>query len=94
MKALIITGILAVLLAVVVSAHGMGRMGMGVHQEDMQKIMQEGSYQDLADLRQETGLPMMSWVTDQASFETMQQHHALMQKYRTDSGNNARMGCH
>ncbi len=97
MKALVITGLVAVLIAAaVVSAHGMGRMGM--YNQDMQKVLEEGSYQDLVELRQTSGMPMMPWVTDQASFETMQQHHVLMQSYQTKSGKTAyggmRMGCH
>ena len=97
MKALIIGMVALVLAAVAVSAHGMGRMGMGTYHDKMEKVLEEGTYEDLVSLRKDTGMPMMPWVTDEATFKLMQQHHAIMEKYRTAGGmgyGGMRMGCH
>lgn len=89
-KALLITSVALALLVVAALgalAHGgfdrgdLSPMGVdrGTYHEQMEEIMEHGSYADLEELRAETGMPMMRWVTDDESFAEMQEHHEEME---------------
>gem|GEM_PF-2904071 len=51
-----------------------GARGTGtcVYHDDMQVVMESGTYADLVALREESGKPMMPWVQDDASFAQAQ----------------------
>ncbi len=53
--------------------------------EQMEQITESGTYQDLADLREETGFAVMPWVNDQESLELMQQVHSKMEQWREEN---------
>ncbi len=48
------------------------------YHDQMQTIMTTGTYADLVKLREESGKPMMPFVTDETSFKTIQEHHKQM----------------
>lgn len=46
--------------------------------EDMETILESGTYADLVALREESGKPMMPFVKDEVSFAAMQEQHKEM----------------
>lgn len=50
----------------------------GTYHEQMEEILETGNFEDLKTLREETGMPIMRRVIDQASFEEMQTRHTEM----------------
>jgi hypothetical protein len=78
---------LVVLAVLAIGAFAYGRQGtqqgaqtpvQGAYHEEMQGILENGTYAGLVALREETGRPMMPWVTDEASFVVLQEHHRQM----------------
>ena len=69
---------------------GMGNMagmgGMMQHHEDMEKVMEEGTYSDLVKLREELGFNMMPWVENEEDFELAQKIHEKMGKSHEENG--------
>ena len=43
--------------------------------QDMEKVLESGTYDDLVQLREEYNMPMMYWVNSQEDFELAQQMH-------------------
>ncbi|MBI5389650.1 hypothetical protein HZB01_04710 [Candidatus Woesearchaeota archaeon] len=60
--------------------------GSGNHHAMMEKLMETGMYQDLVALREETGMPIMPWVTDENAFDEMKEHHEEMEKLHEQGG--------
>ena len=73
---------------------GRGMMGnrMGVNHEQMEEVMEQGTFSDLQRLRQETGFNIMPWVNDEATFKQMQDMHEKMEKYMESSNWKSGMG--
>ncbi|MBI4452016.1 hypothetical protein HY637_01175 [Candidatus Woesearchaeota archaeon] len=71
---------------------GMGMMngnmmkGMMQHHEEMEKVMEEGTYTDLAKLREEYGFSIMPWVENEEDFQLAKKMHEKMEKYREENG--------
>jgi len=95
----IILGVFAILglIAVVgfVDAHGgYGNLYRGVqsteefneHHERMEEILEEGTYQDLVDYREETGMPIMPWVTNEETFQEAKERHEAMEEIHEKYG--------
>ncbi len=59
------------------------------YHEDMERILETGTYDELVALRLETGRPMLPLVTDEQTFAQVKEHHAYME---TTYGEDARMG--
>ncbi|MCF7866411.1 hypothetical protein K9L67_02250 [Candidatus Woesearchaeota archaeon] len=86
--------LIALLTVGLVSAYGgFGQMigtqnGMmtGDHHEEVETILETGTYQDLVDYREETGFPVMNRVQSQEDFEVMQAHHKLMEENGYEPG--------
>jgi len=71
------------------NGNSMGMMGnrnwnMAEHHEQMEELMEEGSFEDLQKLRQE-GFNMMPWVNDETTFKQMQEMHEQMEKFMENS---------
>ncbi len=103
-KGLLITGAaLALLIVAAVGAFAYGGRGMmagdvspagverGAYHDQMEEILESGSYADLEALRAETGMPMMPWVTDDATFQQAQERHEEME---TAYGEGPHMGAY
>jgi hypothetical protein len=74
------------------SGNGAGQRGMQKgtceYHDKMQTIMSTGTYADLVALREETGRPMMPFITDETSFAVMQeQHKEMIAQYGDDVQN-------
>ncbi len=90
-KAVLMTGAaLALLIVAAVGAFAYGGYGMGsdasaagvergAYHDRMEQVLESGAYQDLVRLRQETGMPIMPWVDDEASFQQAQEQHASIE---------------
>ena len=50
------------------------------HHEQMEAILEDGSYEDLAALREEIGLPLMPRVQSEEDFALMQERHEQMEE--------------
>ena len=73
-------------------ARGMMGNRIGVNHEQMEEVMEEGTFNDFQKLRQETGFNMMPWVNDEATFKQMQEMHEKMEKYMESSNWKSGMG--
>ncbi|MBI2546049.1 hypothetical protein HYV81_02610 [Candidatus Woesearchaeota archaeon] len=97
-----------VLLVGIVAAHGMyGRspgfgigsgmdgmgMGMGYFHEEVEEVLEEGSYQDLVALRQELGANIMPWVDTEEEFKAMQERHKAMEAWYEKNNQTPGYGC-
>lgn len=74
------------------TAHGWGAMStqgsfMMHSQNNMEQLIEEGTYQDLVEYREQTGFTMMPWVDSQEEFEAMQEHHEEMEKWHEEIAN-------
>ncbi len=72
------------------SGSGYGMMGSSnydIH-EEMEEVMESGSYQDLVELREEYNMPMMYWVDSEEEFLQAQQIHEEFEE------EGYRGGCH
>lgn len=54
-------------------------MQRGAFHEQMEEVMESGSFEDLESLRTELDVNLMPWVIDQATFEEAQAHHQEME---------------
>ncbi len=103
----LIDGLIA--LAALVNAHGFGNKayeqgsnmygmgGMHAYHEEMEGIMEEGSYDALVSLRDELGVDVMPWINTQEEFEEMQERHEEMERFHEGSGRGhdmKGMSCH
>jgi len=48
--------------------------------EDMENVLESGSYEDLVQLREEYDMPMMYWVENEEDFQLAQQMHERFDK--------------
>ena len=62
------------------------------HHERMEKILENGTYQDLLDYRNEIGMNVMPWVTDEESFLELKERHKEMEEYHKTYGVGIRDG--
>jgi len=72
------------LLVGTVFAHQSGfnlREKMGSFHEQMESIMEKGSYEDLQALREEKGFNMMPFISNEDSFQEMKEHHEEMEAF-------------
>ena len=78
-----------------VSAYGGLYQGVGTqkygmmntkHHEDMESILETGTYQDLLDYREETGYPVMRIIQTEDDFELMKEHHTWMEENGYEPG--------
>lgn len=58
----------------------------GQFHEQMEEILEEGTYEDLEDFREATGMPVMFRIQSQEQFELMQEHHAQMEAFWEEQG--------
>ena len=83
MKKMFAVGIAVALVALFIGgvyAQGMWTGGQrGTYHEQMEQVLEEGTYDDLVALRLETGGRMMPWVQDAESFAQMQERHKTME---------------
>jgi len=56
------------------------------HHEKMEEILEEGTYQDLVEYRNEIGMPVMPWVTDEESFLKAKERHEVMEEFHETYG--------
>jgi len=70
----IVLGFLALTIvrAGLVYAHGVSRYDFGMH-EDVEQIVESGSFSDLEELRDECGMPIMHWVDSDEDFERLKE---------------------
>jgi len=73
-KTIIVIGLALVAVVSLVAAYGPWH-------EDMESVMEDGSYQDLVDYRESTGYNVMPWVDSQDDFESMQEMHEQMEEF-------------
>ena len=66
--------------------HGNMMKGMMQHHEEMEKVMEEGTYADLVKLREENSFNIMPWVENEEDFQLAKKMHEKMEKYREDKG--------
>ncbi|MBC8500776.1 MAG: hypothetical protein ISS25_00095 [Nanoarchaeota archaeon] len=66
-------------------AHG-GFSFQGTFHEQMEEIMEEGTYDDLLAMREELGFNMMPWVVDEETFEQAKEHHEAMEEFHERNG--------
>ncbi|MBR9677335.1 hypothetical protein GOV04_04290 [Candidatus Woesearchaeota archaeon] len=59
--------------------------------EQMELIIEDGTYEDFDNFREESGFNMMAWVVDGESFEVMQEHHELMEEYHEQNSEGSSM---
>ena len=91
----------AILSLSLVSAHMGGglRSGHMGHHEEMEKIMEQGTYKDLVAHREEIGWNVKPWVTSEEDFELAKGMHERMEKrHEGNTGfygmNGMGNGCH
>ena len=72
--------------------YGMGFGMQGTFHEEMEEIMEEGTYNDLVAFREKTGFSMMPWVTDAETFKLAQERHDAMEKFHEENGYGPGMG--
>jgi hypothetical protein len=77
-KKLVVIGLLLVAVVGLAAAH----WGNG----EMEEIMEEGTYSDLEQLRQELGYNVKPWVESQEDFELAQAVHESMEAYHAENG--------
>ncbi len=53
-----------------------GNFTPGQYHDQMAQVLESGTFADLQALRQETGMPMMPWIQDEATFQQAQQQYA------------------
>lgn len=71
---------------------GQGMKGQGSQMGAMHEIMEEGTYQDLIDLRESTGAQIAPWIESEDDFAQMKQMHVKMQAYRDNAQINPQAG--
>ncbi len=94
------------LLAGVVLAHGRDqgfKMGSS-HHNDMEDMMEEGTYNDLVELRENYGADVMPRIYNEETFEEAQERHVAMEEFHIEYGSGMhgskmmggflRQGCH
>ena len=81
MNKTVVLSVLVGLLAVgAVAAYGFGQGGMAEeHHEDMEAIIEDGSFEDLEAFRTENGYGGPWWVDDEGSFQQWQARHESME---------------
>ena len=81
MNKTVVLSVLVGLLAVgAVAAYGFGQGGFASeHHEDMEAIVEDGSFEDLEAFRAENGFGGPWWVDDEESFEQWQARHESME---------------
>ena len=85
-KNVIIVLSLMLVLTTAVYAHfglregNIGYENMQNHHEQMEVIMEDGSYADLVELRKELGFSMMPWVNNDEDLDVMKEHHEQMEE--------------
>src|SRR3989338_319993 len=59
----------------------MGGSSMMNHHEEMESLMEQGTYSDLEALREKYGSNIMPFVRNEQGFKEMQEHHESMEKF-------------
>ena len=72
--------------------YGKGFGMQGAFHEQMEEVMEEGSYAVLVELREGLGFNMMPWVSSEEACKKMQEHHETMEKYHEENGYGPGMG--
>ncbi|MBI2656551.1 hypothetical protein HYX03_02340 [Candidatus Woesearchaeota archaeon] len=70
---------------------GMGSTGMMhgsmmAYHEEMEKLMENGNYNDLVALREKLGFRIMPWVDNEDDFRQAQKIHEKMEKSHEENG--------
>jgi hypothetical protein len=85
-------GILAAMLLLIVGVYAHGGNwfdGISMHDE-VEEVLESGTFKDLEKLREEYGMPILHWIYDAEDFEIAQQFHE-----ESESSPNRRFGgCH
>ncbi|MEK6808446.1 MAG: hypothetical protein AABY14_02055 [Nanoarchaeota archaeon] len=87
-KNLIIISVAIVSLLILVSlttANMFGNRKNGFAHEQMEKMMEQGTYKDLVDIRDKSGIRVMPWVENEEDFKLAQKMHERMEKYNEES---------
>lgn len=96
MNKMFAVGIAAVIAALFIGgAYAAGQWGAqdrGAFHEQMEEIMETGTYDDLVALREETGRPLKRWVTDAETFAQAQERHAQMEAQYGEGPHHGKMG--
>jgi len=58
----------------------------GFFHEQMEEVMEQGTFNDLQELRQEAGFNIMPWVDSEDDFELAKQMHERMEQWREENG--------
>ena len=54
--------------------------------EQMESIIENGTYADLVAFKEENNLNFMPWVTDEETFQQLKERHETMEAYRAENG--------
>jgi len=71
--------------------HGFGNQtaeSMKIHHESMEKIIETGTYADLEQYREESGINLMPMVQNQDDFEVHQKMHQQMEQWHEENISN------
>lgn len=96
---MIITALFAVL-SVTYAYYGNSLSGMGFYHDEVESIIEDGTYSDLVAFREDTNSRMANWVTSEEDFQLLKERHELMEEigYTLDRGMGTRGygrgGCH
>ncbi|RJQ15678.1 hypothetical protein C4573_05975 [Candidatus Woesearchaeota archaeon] len=91
-KTLGIIALLAILAIGAVYAYNAERPAIGEYRDQMEQILEEGTYADLEAFREEIGFSVMPRVTDEETFALMKERHAQQEQFREENGPAYRAG--
>ncbi len=77
-----------------VSAYGPGfdNPYRGTYREQMEEILETGTYEDLVSFREEIGHNVAPWVIDEDSFQQLKERHEYMEENGLEGGMRLRDG--
>lgn len=88
----IIVGVLAAMLVLIVGvyAYNSGPYRYSFMHNNVEKVLDSGTYEDLQVLREEYSMPVMYWIENEQDFEQAQAYHEQLEQTP-----NVRLGgCH
>lgn len=87
-KTILALGLVLVALVGVGAVAAYGGFGLvsGEHHEDVESILESGSYADLVEYREKSGYPVMNRVQSEEDFELMKERHQYMEENGYEPG--------
>ena len=85
MRAMTVLGVAAAALVVALVATGLATAAPW-QRGDLHEIIEEGTFADLQQYREQAGFQAMPWVDSAEDFETMQEHHEQMESWHEENG--------